>query len=81
MIFGAPVEAVLQKRQGPGITLIPWTLPDKRVDCDEIKYIFLSFYGGMGPLNDLVLYRNGKVVMDENDELAQLRRDLFNLLS
>ncbi len=80
MIFGAPVEAVLQKRQGPGIALIPWTLPEKRVDCDEIKYIFLSFYGGMGSLNDLVLYRNGKVLMDENDELAQLRRDLFNLL-
>ncbi|MGQ9453195.1 hypothetical protein ACP4QI_017170 [Leclercia sp. TB492] len=35
----------------------------------------------MGSLNDLVLYRNGKVLMDENDELAQLRRDLFNLLS
>ena len=80
MIFGAPVEAVLQKRQGPGITLIPWTLPDKRVDCDEIKYIFLSFYGGMGPLNNLVLYRNGKVLMSESDELAQLRHDLFNLL-
>jgi hypothetical protein len=35
----------------------------------------------MGSLNDLVLYRNGKVLMSENDELDQLRRDLFNLLS
>ncbi|WP_409518830.1 hypothetical protein [Leclercia adecarboxylata] len=35
----------------------------------------------MGSLNDLVSYRNGKVLMDENDELAQLRRDLSNLLS
>ncbi len=48
---------------------------------DDTKHIFLNFYGGMGSLNDLVLYRNGKVLMDENDELAQLRRDLFNLLS
>ncbi|WP_373407752.1 hypothetical protein ACEPWQ_17575 [Leclercia adecarboxylata] len=35
----------------------------------------------MGSLNDLVMYRNGKVLMSENDELDQLRRDLFNLLS
>jgi len=35
----------------------------------------------MGSLNDLVIYRNGKVLMSENDELDQLRRDLFNLLS
>lgn len=32
MIFGEPVDAVLQKRQGHGIVLIPWALPDKRVD-------------------------------------------------
>ncbi|MDU4842434.1 MAG: hypothetical protein E6X49_15000 [Leclercia adecarboxylata] len=51
------------------------------LDPDNTKHIFLNFYGGMGSLNDLVLYRNGKVLMDENDELAQLRRDLFNLLS
>ncbi|WP_420107405.1 DUF6966 domain-containing protein [Leclercia adecarboxylata] len=43
--------------------------------------MFLNLYGGMGSLNDLVLYRNGKVLMSENDELDQLRRDLFNLLS
>ncbi|WP_412098720.1 hypothetical protein [Leclercia pneumoniae] len=35
----------------------------------------------MGSLSDLVLYRNGKVLMSENDEFDQLRRDLFNLLS
>ncbi|MNC42485.1 hypothetical protein D3C75_913010 [compost metagenome] len=48
---------------------------------DDTKYIFLNFYGGMGSLNDLVVYRNGSVLMSENDELDQLRRDLFNLLS
>ncbi|KGB03083.1 DUF6966 domain-containing protein [Leclercia pneumoniae] len=52
-----------------------------KLDPDDTKCIFLSFYGGMGSLNDLVLYRNGKVLVSENDELAQLRRDLFNLLS
>lgn len=51
------------------------------LDPDDTKRIFLSFYGGMGSLNDLVLYRNGKVLVSENDELALLRRDLFNLLS
>ncbi len=48
---------------------------------DDTKYIFLNFYGGMGSLNDVVLYRNGSILMSENDELDQLRHDLFNLLS
>ncbi len=51
------------------------------IDPDDTKYIFLNFYGGMGSLNDLVLYRNGKVLMDENEEMDQLRSDLFKLLS
>lgn len=51
------------------------------LDSDDTKHIFLNLYGGMGSLNDLVMYRNGKVLMSENDELDQLRRDLFNLLS
>lgn len=51
------------------------------IDPDDTKYIFLNFYGGMGSLNDLVLYKNGKVLMDENEEMDQLRSDLFKLLS
>ena len=51
------------------------------IDPDGTKHTFRNFYGGMGSLNDLVLYRNGKVLMSENDELDQLRNDLFNLLS
>ncbi len=51
------------------------------LEPDDTKHIFLNLYGEMGSLNDLVLYRNGKVLMSENDELDQLRRDLFNLLS
>lgn len=51
------------------------------IDPDSTKHTFRNLYGGMGSLNDLVLYRNGKVLMSENDELDQLRSDLFNLLS
>lgn len=51
------------------------------LEPDDTKHIFLNLYGGMGSLNDLVLYRNGKVLMSENDELDQLRRDLLNLHS
>ncbi|WP_185922617.1 DUF6966 domain-containing protein [Hafnia paralvei] len=50
------------------------------MDPDDTKHTFRNLYGGMGSLNDLVLYRNGKVLMSENDELDQLRSDLFNLL-
>jgi hypothetical protein len=39
----------------------------------------LSMYGGMGSLNDLVLYKDGKVLAQENDELDALRSRLYEL--
>lgn len=39
----------------------------------------LSMYGGMGSLNDLVLYRNGLLLMAENDEFDILRSELYEL--
>lgn len=51
------------------------------IDPDSTKDTFRNFYGGMGSLNDLVLYRNGKILISENNELDQIRSDLFNLLS
>lgn len=37
----------------------------------------LSMYGGMGSLNDLVLYRNGQPLFAENIELDALRSELY----
>lgn len=51
------------------------------INPDDTRHMFRNFYGGMGSLNDLVLHRNGKVLMSENDKLDQLRNDLFKLLS
>jgi hypothetical protein len=39
----------------------------------------LSMYGGMGSLNDLVLYRNGQLLVAENDALDALRSELYQL--
>lgn len=39
----------------------------------------LSMYGGMGSLNDLVLYKDGQVLAQENDELDALRSRLYKL--
>lgn len=39
----------------------------------------LSLYGGMGSLNDLILYRDGKLMMNENNELDALRSQLYDL--
>ncbi|WP_282808192.1 DUF6966 domain-containing protein [Hafnia alvei] len=50
-------------------------------DPDFTRHSLLGFYGGMGSLNDLVLYRDGKVLINENEELEQLKSDLFNILS
>lgn len=48
---------------------------------DVTKYSLLGLYGGMGSFNDLVLYKDGKVLINENEELNHLRSDLFDLLS
>jgi hypothetical protein len=39
----------------------------------------LSMYGGMGSLNDLVLYKDGRVLAKENEELDGLRSRLYGL--
>ncbi|MGH8780352.1 DUF6966 domain-containing protein [Paraburkholderia sp.] len=39
----------------------------------------VSMYGGMGSLNDLVLYRNGQPLIKENNELDALRAELYDL--
>ena len=39
----------------------------------------LSLYGGMGSLNDLVLYNKGVLLAKENSELDVLRSQLYEL--
>ena len=39
----------------------------------------LSMYGGMGSLNDLILYKNGQPLVAENDEFDALSSELYRL--
>lgn len=39
----------------------------------------LALFGGMGSFSDLVLYRNGKVLAQEDQRLDALRREIFAL--
>jgi len=48
-------------------------------DPTEAKFRILSMFGGMGSFNDIVLYRDGKVLFQENEELARLRTEIYNL--
>ena len=48
-------------------------------DPSEAKSRILSMFGGMGSFNDLVLYRDGKVLFRENEELSRLRTEIYNL--
>jgi len=41
----------------------------------------ISLYGGAGSFNDLVLYRDGKICMEENNELDRLRTGLYNAIA
>lgn len=38
----------------------------------------LNLYGGMGSINDIVLYGNMGILVNENDEFNYLRTKLFN---
>jgi len=38
-------------------------------------------YGGMGSFNDIVLHKNGMPLIQENDELDDLRHTLYNQLT
>ncbi|WP_411675538.1 DUF6966 domain-containing protein [Achromobacter insolitus] len=44
-----------------------------------MSYGFLSLYGGGGSLNDVVLYRDGKVLVAENGEFDLLRSKLYEI--
>ena len=39
-----------------------------------------SAYGGMGSFNDLVLHKEGVPVVQENDQLAERRERLFEMV-
>ncbi len=41
----------------------------------------LSLYGGMGSFNDIVLYRDGVLLVSENEALDKLRSELYELCS
>lgn len=39
----------------------------------------LATFGGMGSINDLVLYKNGNSLINKNTEFDELRSTLYNL--
>ena len=48
---------------------------DPSVIAEKIR----AMYGGMGSLNDIVLYKNGQLLIAENDEFDALRLELYKL--
>jgi len=49
------------------------------IDYDFALSQIIRLYGGMGSLTDIVLYHNGQPQISENNELAKLRTQLFEL--
>ncbi|WP_447920684.1 DUF6966 domain-containing protein [Achromobacter aegrifaciens] len=45
----------------------------------DMSYNFLSMYGGSGSINDIVLYKDGKVLVAENCEFDFLRTRLYEV--
>lgn len=51
------------------------------IEVQQIKKEILSIYGGMGSFNDLVLYKDNKLLIEENNQLDKLRKELFFCIS
>lgn len=53
------------------------TEAEKNIIKSQIRGIF----GGMGSFSDLVLFKDGEILIDENNELDLLRRELYKSLT
>jgi hypothetical protein len=51
------------------------------IDPVEAVYRIRSLYGGMGSLNDIVLYKNGQPFVAENNEFYAMKIELYDLCS
>ncbi len=47
---------------------------------EEALGVIHQQFGGMGSFNDIVLYRDGSPLIQENDELDELRTQLYELI-
>jgi hypothetical protein len=50
------------------------SIEDKR---DAASLVMRNLFGGMGSLNDLVMQKEGKILIKENDKLDLLRNRLY----
>lgn len=51
------------------------------IDCESSIQLLKKLYGGMGSFNDVILHKNGMPLIQENDELDDLRHSLYNQLT
>jgi hypothetical protein len=49
---------------------------NKPHDLTKIAQTILNVYGGMGTFNDIALFKNGKI-LDEEDKFEELREKLY----
>jgi len=49
------------------------------VDPDCAKKKVLRLYGGMGSFNDIVIYKNGELLIEKTNEFDELKTNLFEL--
>jgi hypothetical protein len=47
----------------------------------DALYQLKSHFGGAGSFNDLILQKNGQMLISENDELDDLKHKLYDLLT
>ena len=54
-----------------------WEMAKSESEKKSVARKIYSIYGGMGSFNDLVLFKESKVLREENSRLDDLRKTLF----
>ena len=54
---------------------------DNREDEKKLKSAIIRIYGGMGSFSDLVLYSKEQVLIEDNQKLDLLRKELFKVIT
>jgi hypothetical protein len=71
-------ELLTLSKQHQWVVALTSTLNDSEIKPNLERFV-LSLYGGMGSLNDIVLYVDGEANSEVNDEFDDLRTKVFEL--
>lgn len=73
------IALIKQGTNGDWVNVLDRVKSELSQDPKAARHLIMSMYGGMGSLNDVVLYRSGQPLTQGNIEFDQLRSELYKM--